>query len=257
MHDQTAQLLQVWVLGALTNPAGAGEIEDERALSPVPRVLVRELHVAQDGYPILTGLDLEVRAGEAVSILGPSGSGKTTLLHVLLGLIPPDRGEVRLAGQSLGELSDRELRAHRAHEVGVVFQFGELLPELSPVENVLLPAWFSGDRTGETADRAAALLRSVGIDPERGTAGTLSGGERQRVAVARALINRPSLLLADEPTGSLDSVSTATVADLLFELPRRHGTSLVVVTHDVDIAARADRVLVLEDGALRPAAPPG
>ena len=149
MHDQTAQLLQVWVLGALTNPAGAGEIEDERALSPVPRVLVRELHVAQDGYPILTGLDLEVRAGEAVSILGPSGSGKTTLLHVLLGLIPPDRGEVRLAGQSLGELSDRELRAHRAHEVGVVFQFGELLPELSPVRSPLNQA---GSRTFSTGD---------------------------------------------------------------------------------------------------------
>ena len=215
------------------------------------RIDLRNVFVTLGRRDVLAGVDLHIAPGESVAIIGPSGSGKTTLLHVLLGLIQPTSGQVEVCGKNLGKLSDKALRAHRAACMSVIFQFGELLPELSPIENVVLPAWFAGSRGRPAEERAEGLLRTFGIDPGSGIAETLSGGERQRVAIARALMNEPQLLLADEPTGALDAANSDQVADALFGLPPSRGTSLLVVTHDHTIASRADRSLVLSDGVLK------
>lgn len=200
---------------------------------------------------ILDGVDLTIAPGECVAVTGPSGSGKTTLLHICLGLVRPDRGRVVVDGRDLAQIGREGLRAHRASTVGIVFQFGELLPELTAWENVVLPGWFAGDRRAESGKRAAALLAGFGIPDQSVLARSLSGGERQRVAVARAVVNEPALVLADEPTGALDRANSEVVARLLFDLPRRASTAVLLVTHDVTLARRADRVLELADGVLR------
>ncbi|MFI0355320.1 ABC transporter ATP-binding protein [Actinomadura sp. 9N407] len=208
------------------------------------------LRCAAGGRVLLDAVHLNVAAGESVAVTGPSGSGKTTLLMCALGLVPPDSGTVQVAGEDLGRLSFRRLAAHRRRNIGVVFQFGELLPELSPVENVALPALLAGEPHRAAYREAAGLLESMRVPVDATRTALLSGGERQRTAVARALIGGPALLLADEPTGALDREAGAMVADLLFSLPLTRACALVVVTHDQAIAERADRRLRLEGGRL-------
>ncbi|MFD5559075.1 ABC transporter ATP-binding protein [Kitasatospora griseola] len=198
----------------------------------------------------MAGVDLALSVNESVAISGPSGSGKSTLLMAALGLVRPDAGEVWVDGVDITKLRSQALARHRRNHIGVVFQSGELLPELTPLENVALAALLSGQSRGEAYTAAASLLEGLGV-PHQGTpTGRLSGGERQRTAVARALVNKPGLLLADEPTGALDSRNRDSVCDLLFTVPERWGCALLVVTHDQTVADRADRQLVLTDGQL-------
>ncbi|GAA3196566.1 ABC transporter ATP-binding protein [Actinocorallia longicatena] len=214
----------------------------------------RGLSYAVEGRALLDGLDLEVERGASAAVVGPSGSGKSTLLMCLLGLIKPDAGRVTVEGQELGRLSGRGLAAFRRERIGIVFQFGELLPELSPTENVALAGLLAGMERREAYEKAEQLLAGLGVPAEGTATGQLSGGERQRTAVARALIGDPTLILADEPTGALDQTARDAVADLLFKLPAERGCALVVVTHDHGVAARADRCLRLDDGRLVEAA---
>jgi putative ABC transport system ATP-binding protein/lipoprotein-releasing system ATP-binding protein len=208
------------------------------------------------GRALLDGVDLSLDGGSSLAVVGPSGTGKTTLVMLLAGFTRPDTGTVRVAGRDLSTLSDRERAAVRLTEIGVVYQSGELLPELTPLENVALPALLAGAGRDRGFGRAAALLRELAVEGIAASpTSTLSGGERQRVAVARALVNGPAVLLADEPTGSLDRDTTDVVADLLFALPGSRGCALVVVTHDDRIAARADRIVELRSGALAEVVP--
>lgn len=215
-----------------------------------PAASVQGLTYAVGDRRLLDSVDLQVLPGESVAVVGPSGSGKSTLLSCLLGLnLSAAAGSVRVAGVDLSTLRARALARHRQATTGMVFQFGELLPELSPLDNVALPALLARVRPNDAYRRARDLLTRLGV-PEALSTDRLSGGERQRTAVARALINDPVLLLADEPTGALDETSRNTVADLLFQLPQERGCALVVVTHDLQIAARAERILRLHDGVL-------
>ncbi|MFC4518239.1 ABC transporter ATP-binding protein [Streptomyces ehimensis] len=199
---------------------------------------------------LLDGVDLHVSAGESAAVIGPSGSGKSTLLSCALGLVRPSGGSVKVAGADLCQMRQRELERHRSRYIGVVFQFGELLPELTPVENVALAALLGGADARAAYARSEELLKELGV-PYEGTLTTnLSGGERQRTALARALINEPTVVLADEPTGALDTTARDMVGDLLFSIPERWGCALVVVTHDAAIAERADHCWELTGAAL-------
>ncbi|ONI90078.1 ABC transporter ATP-binding protein [Saccharothrix sp. ALI-22-I] len=196
-------------------------------------------------------LSLTLRPGESIAVVGPSGTGKSSLLSLALGLIKPQSGTIEVDGRDITALGRRDLAKLRAESVGMVFQFAELLPELSPAENVALAALLA-DRSGPELDtEVTRLLGELGV-PQSTSVSTLSGGERQRTAVARALINRPRLLLADEPTGSLDEKNRDLVADMLFELPERYGCGLLVVTHDGAVARRADHVLTVSGRDLVP-----
>lgn len=204
---------------------------------------------------VLRGVDLQVRRGESVSIVGASGCGKSTLLNIIGTLDRPDAGTVLLAGRDLGKLSEAELAAVRGQEIGFVFQLHHLLPQLSVLENVLVPTLAAGTakRSEKPEERARRLLERVGLSHRlTHRPGQLSGGERQRASVVRALINEPQLLLADEPTGALDRAGSDRLADLLVELNREEGVSLIVVTHSAALAARMERPLELVDGKLRP-----
>jgi len=196
-------------------------------------------------------VDAAVRAGERVAILGPSGSGKSTLLNLVSGIDLPDEGTVRIDGTDLTALSEHERTLFRRHRVGFVFQFYNLLPTLTVLENLLLPVELKGTVRSRDQARAAELLARVGLE-DRGDAfpDRLSGGEQQRVAVARALVHEPTLVLADEPTGNLDEDTGRRVADLLEELVRAHGRTLVVVTHSRELADRMDRILRMSHGRL-------
>jgi putative ABC transport system ATP-binding protein len=198
----------------------------------------------------LAGVDLTVAEGEMVAIMGPSGSGKSTLLHILGALDRPDGGSVAIAGRRYEDLSDRELTRLRGEVFGFVFQFFNLLPTLTAAENVLLPALVNGERPSRYAERVDRLMEKVGLAGRAGHLPTeLSGGEQQRVAIARALLRDPRLVLADEPTGNLDSASGASVMDLLRTVVA-DGQTVVIVTHDPGAAALADRVVFLRDGAV-------
>jgi lipoprotein-releasing system ATP-binding protein len=217
------------------------------------RGVVRRFREGDSTLEVLSGVDLEVQPAERVAIIGSSGSGKTTLLQIMGGLDDPDDGEVFVDGQAMhgsSELSKGELRNRY---IGFVYQFHHLLPEFTAAENVAMPLLIRRESKTAALEKAAALLGRVGLG-ERLThkPGELSGGERQRAAVARALITRPQLVLADEPTGNLDAGNGEHVLNLMLELNQELQTSLIIVTHDHSIANRMDRVLVLENGRLRP-----
>lgn len=214
--------------------------------------------------PVLRGVDVAVAPGEFVAILGASGSGKSTLLHLLGGLDRPDRdgGVVRYRGQELSSMSSGQLDSYRRHDVGFVFQFYHLLPELTALENVLVAGMAASGRgyrgkRGEFRERASGLLERMGL-AERLThrPSELSGGERQRVAIARSLLNEPSVLLADEPTGNLDRKAGESILDSLQRLHEDEARAVVMVTHDETLARRADRVLQMTDGRLSEEAAP-
>jgi ABC-type lipoprotein export system ATPase subunit len=218
---------------------------------------VSKNYASPDGGPpvsVLKNVDLHLAAGEALAIIGPSGSGKSTLLNIMGALDHPSVGQVRLDGRELGSLSELELASVRNRSIGFVFQLHHLLPQCTVLENVLVPTLTepAALQTDATLKRAEELLKWVDLAPRLShRPGQLSGGERQRVAVVRALINRPKLLLADEPTGSLDHGTAVKLVELLVELNKKEGVALVLVTHSLELAHRLPKVLELREGSLR------
>ena len=216
--------------------------------------LSKSYHAAGRSLPVIRSLDLTVKAGEMVAIVGASGVGKSTFMHLVGGLDRADHGAVRVADTELTGLTEAELVAFRNRHIGFVFQFHHLLPEFSAVENAEMPMRIARLPNDEARARAESLLAQVGLgDRLTHRPGMLSGGEQQRVAVARALVMRPALLLADEPTGDLDEATGAALHQLLREIHGRHGLTSVIATHNQRLAAACDRVLHLENGQLRSA----
>jgi putative ABC transport system ATP-binding protein len=209
----------------------------------------RALSKAYGSTPALSGAGFEIAAGEIVAIMGPSGSGKSTLLHCIAGIVPPDSGTVFYDGRELSAMSDAERSALRRSEFGFVFQFGQLVPELSCRENVAMPLRLDGVARKEAERRADALLATLEVAGVAGQRpGNVSGGEGQRVAVARALVTDPRVVFADEPTGALDSLNGERVMELLTGAARERGTAVVLVTHEARVAAYSDREVVVRDG---------
>ena len=216
--------------------------------------LSKSYAVASGVLPVLRDLDLAVDAGEMVAIVGTSGVGKSTLLQAVGGLDRIDRGRIMVDGIDIAALSDADLVGFRNQRVGFVFQFHHLLPEFSALENAAMPLRIAGRPAAEGQQRARTVLEHVGLGERLDhRPGMLSGGEQQRVAVARALVMRPSLLLADEPTGDLDEPTAERLHELLREMHQRHDLTSLIATHNLRLAAQCDRVLRLEDGRLRPA----
>ena len=217
-----------------------------------PTIRVDGVRKRYGDIEVLKGVDLTLAAGQFTAIMGKSGSGKSTLLGVIAGLEKPDAGEVFIMGQRLEGASDRDMAELRRRSIGIVFQGFSLIPSLTALDNVLLPAFFAtGTTPAQRHARAAELLQQVGLGARLNyRPSTLSGGEQQRVAIARALMNAPSILLADEPTGNLDQETGAAILKLLIELGRTHGTALLMVTHDPDVAAKAGNVVEIKDGRI-------
>jgi putative ABC transport system ATP-binding protein len=214
-----------------------------------PLIEARGLYKAFGQTPALRGASVSVAPGEFLAIMGPSGSGKSTLLHCLAGIYPADQGEVLFDGRRLGAMSEAERTRLRRTAYGFVFQFGQLVPELTAADNVALPLLLNRTRRKSADQTAQSWLGRLGLGDKTGRrTGELSGGEAQRVAVARALAMNPRVIFADEPTGSLDSLTGEKVMDLMTGLAREQGTTLVLVTHDARIASYADRIVTVRDG---------
>lgn len=200
---------------------------------------------------VLKGIDLHINKGEVVSIVGPSGAGKTTLLQIIGTLDKPDTGTIVIDGTDVSTLSAKKLADFRNRHIGFVFQFHQLLPEFTALENVMIPAFIAGKSRKEAKERAEELLNFMGLGDRAGhKPNELSGGEKQRVAVARALVNNPAVILADEPSGSLDSKNKAELHQLFFDLRDKFGQTFVIVTHDENLAKITDRTIHMEDGKL-------
>jgi len=200
---------------------------------------------------VLKGVNLEISKGEVVAIVGPSGCGKSTLLHILGTLDKPDIGEIVINNTSLGMLSGNKLAAFRNKHIGFVFQFHHLLPEFSALENVCIPGWLAGRGKNEVKTRAEGLLKMLGLlERNENKPNQLSGGEQQRVAVARALINNPDIVFADEPTGNLDSANAQELHQLFFDLRKQFNQTFLIVTHNEELSQLSDRVLHMKDGRI-------
>lgn len=200
---------------------------------------------------VLRGVDLTIKQGEIVSIVGPSGSGKSTLLHILGTLDKADSGSIFLNNINLGEMNAKAMAAFRNHNIGFVFQFHHLLPEFTALENVCVPGWIAGRNKKEVAEKAASLLTLLGLaDRVENKPQQLSGGEQQRVAVARALVNEPKIIFADEPTGNLDSANARELHDLFFNLRGQFKQTFLIVTHNEELARMSDRILHMKDGKI-------
>jgi ABC-type lipoprotein export system ATPase subunit len=219
------------------------------------RDLHRSYRIGRKSIEVLHGIDLQIRRGEKIFLCGPSGAGKTTLLYTLAGLEPPDKGVVKIDGTDLYRLGRREQAQFRNQRIGYIFQNYHLLPELTALENVAVPGAIAGKNTNALAHEA---LKRVGLaDRVDHLPAELSGGEQQRVAIARAIVNSPKVLFADEPTGNLDSNNSAEVMAILLDLATEHGVTLVVVTHDQNLAKVGDRTLIIKDGAIHSSATAG
>jgi lipoprotein-releasing system ATP-binding protein len=207
---------------------------------------------------VLRGVDLEIGKGEIVSIVGPSGSGKSTLLHILGTLDKADMGTVMMNNTVISSLSGNKLAAYRNKNIGFVFQFHHLLPEFTALENVCIPGWLAGRKKKETEIKAGNLLETLGLkDRMENKPNQLSGGEQQRVAVARALINNPEIIFADEPTGNLDTANAKELHQLFFDLRNQFSQTFLIVTHNEELATLSDRVLHMKDGKINPHPPAG
>lgn len=216
-------------------------------------ISMRGIRKSFDRLEVLRGVDLDVNAGEILSIVGASGAGKTTLLQILGTLERPDSGSVTYDGTDVLAMSQRQLARFRNRNIGFVFQFHQLLPEFTMLENVAMPALIGGESRAEAFRRATDLIGYLGLaDRASHRPAQLSGGERQRAAVARSLINNPSVILADEPSGSLDSANRRELYDLFFRLRDERGHTFVIVTHDESLAARSNRVIHIADGIISP-----
>jgi putative ABC transport system ATP-binding protein len=214
--------------------------------------VARSYSVGKAAVAALAGINLAISRGEFTALVGPSGSGKSTLLNLIGGLDRPSSGGIRVDGLDLEKAGEQQLVRHRRERVGFIFQSFNLIPTLTALENVESPMVLGEVPRSERRTRATTLLESVGLGQRLAhRPNELSGGEKQRVAIARALANRPSLLLADEPTGNLDSKTGATILDLLCGLVRKNGLTLVMVTHDLEVASRADRIVHLRDGSIQ------
>ncbi|GAA1967942.1 ABC transporter ATP-binding protein [Kitasatospora viridis] len=217
-----------------------------------PVLQARDVTLAFGQTPALRGADLTVERGEILAIMGPSGSGKSTLLHCLAGILRPDSGEVHFAGRRLDTMPEQERSALRRDRFGFVFQFGQLVPELTAVENVALPLLLGRAKRSTALAQAGEWFGRLGLDGLEGRrSGELSGGQAQRVALARALVTKPDVVFADEPTGALDSLTGEQVMDLLVATAREQGATVVIVTHEPRVAACADREVVVRDGVVR------
>lgn len=200
---------------------------------------------------VLKGIDLGIGSGEILAIMGPSGSGKSTLLHCLAAIISPDSGKIMLGDQRIDTYSDQKRSVLRRTEFGFVFQFSQLVPELTAADNVALPLLLNGVKKSDAYEKARIWLSRVGMDDKaQRMPGELSGGEAQRVAIARAMVVEPKVLFADEPTGSLDSLNSEKIMELFVATAREHGTTVVMVTHEPTVAAYADREIIVRDGQI-------
>ena len=210
-----------------------------------------DIHKAYGNLPVLKGVDVEILPGEIVSIVGSSGAGKSTLLHIIGTLDVPDQGRVELDGMRIDNLKGKKLAAFRNANMGFVFQFHHLLPEFTAVENVSIPGWIAGHKKKDVEKRAIALLETLGLGSRLDNKPqALSGGEQQRVAVARALINNPKIIMADEPSGNLDSANAKELHDLFFRLRKEFDQTFLIVTHNEELAKMSDRVLHMKDGRI-------